>query len=135
MALMRARFYDQDHGRFMMEDPMRILGGDLNLLTYARNNPCSNVDPAGTQVIIPVTGTVIVIRLLLTSGVTIARANQLLRPFSDQIRIWGETTVNILNGYFTPTFENFWQFVGTVASRWDDVTGLVEPLYLSLIHI
>ena len=35
----RARYYDPDSGRFITEDPLRLLGGDVNFYNYVGNNP------------------------------------------------------------------------------------------------
>jgi RHS repeat-associated protein len=43
----RARYYDQIAGRFISEDPARLLGGSLNFYKYARNNPARLKDPLG----------------------------------------------------------------------------------------
>jgi RHS repeat-associated protein len=43
----RARNYDPALGRFLQEDPMGLVGGDINLLRYVRNNPVNLFDPFG----------------------------------------------------------------------------------------
>ncbi len=43
----RARYYDPASGRFLQEDPMGVVGGDINLLRYVRNNPVNLLDPFG----------------------------------------------------------------------------------------
>jgi RHS repeat-associated protein len=43
----RARWYDDDVGRFVSEDPIGILAGDPNFYRYVRNAPTSNTDPSG----------------------------------------------------------------------------------------
>jgi len=43
----RARFYDPEPGRFISEDPIGFLGGDVNLYGYVRQNPLSFRDPLG----------------------------------------------------------------------------------------
>ena len=43
----RARWYDEDDGRFASEDPIGFAGGDLNLSRYLANNPVNVVDPSG----------------------------------------------------------------------------------------
>lgn len=45
----RARWYDPQIGRFMLEDPIGFGGGDTNFYTYAKNNPLSFTDPRGTD--------------------------------------------------------------------------------------
>jgi len=45
----RKRFYDPTIGRFISEDPMGLLAGDLNYFRYVRNNPINWVDPTGGQ--------------------------------------------------------------------------------------
>jgi RHS repeat-associated protein len=45
----RARWYDDDAGRFIGEDPIGFGAGDPNLFRYVRNAPTYLSDPAGTQ--------------------------------------------------------------------------------------
>ena len=42
----RARYYDQNAGRFVSEDPIGFRGG-VSFYRYVLNNPVINVDPAG----------------------------------------------------------------------------------------
>jgi RHS repeat-associated protein len=42
----RARYYDQNAGRFISEDPIAFRGG-VNFYRYVLNNPVINVDPPG----------------------------------------------------------------------------------------
>ena len=42
----RARYYDQNNGRFISEDPITFRGG-VNFYRYVLNNPVINVDPPG----------------------------------------------------------------------------------------
>jgi RHS repeat-associated protein len=42
----RARYYDQNQGRFISEDPSGIQGG-LHLYKYVQNNPLILIDPTG----------------------------------------------------------------------------------------
>lgn len=42
----RARYYDQNVGRFISEDPIAFRGG-VNFYRYVLNNPAINVDPPG----------------------------------------------------------------------------------------
>jgi RHS repeat-associated protein len=42
----RTRYYDQNTGRFISEDPLRSKGG-LNFYRYASNNPIQSKDPYG----------------------------------------------------------------------------------------
>jgi RHS repeat-associated protein len=42
----RARYYDQQTGRFLNEDPLRFAGG-MNFYSYVSNNPVLRVDPSG----------------------------------------------------------------------------------------
>ncbi len=44
---MRARYYDPSVGRFISEDPIGFGGGDVNLYSYALNNPINFIDPEG----------------------------------------------------------------------------------------
>ncbi len=44
----RARYYDQNVGRFVSEDPAHVTGG-INFYVYVRNEPTRFVDPAGLQ--------------------------------------------------------------------------------------
>jgi hypothetical protein len=41
----RARYYDPQGGRFMSEDPIDWLGGDVNFYRYASNEPSRFIDP------------------------------------------------------------------------------------------
>ena len=43
----RARYYDQNTGRFLSEDPLRLAGGSPNYYPYAMNNPVLVSDPTG----------------------------------------------------------------------------------------
>jgi len=43
----RARYYDPSVGRFINEDPIGFLSGDVNFYAYARNNSPSLGDPFG----------------------------------------------------------------------------------------
>lgn len=43
----RARYYSPRLGRFMSEDPVRFLGGDMNFYAYVANNPVNLTDPFG----------------------------------------------------------------------------------------
>jgi RHS repeat-associated protein len=43
----RARFYDANLGRFISEDPIGFVGGDINLYAYVGNNSLNLVDPFG----------------------------------------------------------------------------------------
>ncbi len=43
----RARYYDPQTGRFITEDPIGFLGGDLNFYAYAASSPTNFVDPLG----------------------------------------------------------------------------------------
>jgi RHS repeat-associated protein len=45
LQFMRARYYDNDLGRFLSEDPI----WSTNIYPYADNNPLSGVDPLGTS--------------------------------------------------------------------------------------
>ncbi|TXI40681.1 MAG: hypothetical protein E6Q59_03200 [Nitrosomonas sp.] len=44
---MRARFYDDDMGRFLSEDPLWLSGDISNLYRFALNKPINSVDPSG----------------------------------------------------------------------------------------
>jgi RHS repeat-associated protein len=44
---MHAREYDQNTGRFLSVDPLRLAGGDVNLSRYVGSNPVDRIDPAG----------------------------------------------------------------------------------------
>lgn len=46
---MGARFYDSTTMRFISRDPLMFDGGDINLYSYAMNNPVSIIDPTGTM--------------------------------------------------------------------------------------
>ena len=43
----RARYYSPRMSRFVSEDPVGFLGGDVNLYAYVRNNPINLIDPTG----------------------------------------------------------------------------------------
>jgi RHS repeat-associated protein len=43
----RARYYDPTTYRFLNEDPIGFVGGDLNLYGYVGNNPINKTDPLG----------------------------------------------------------------------------------------
>jgi RHS repeat-associated protein len=43
----RARYYDSDVGRFISEDPLGFLAGDVNLYGYVWNRPIAFIDPLG----------------------------------------------------------------------------------------
>lgn len=43
----RARYYHHQLQRFISEDPIGFLGGDVNLYAYVANNPVNLVDPSG----------------------------------------------------------------------------------------
>lgn len=43
----RARFYDANLGRFISEDPIGLASGEINIYSYAKNNPLRFKDPDG----------------------------------------------------------------------------------------
>jgi len=43
------RYYDQNVGRFLNEDPAGFNGGDYNLFAYVLNSPTGLVDPLGLE--------------------------------------------------------------------------------------
>jgi RHS repeat-associated protein len=43
----RARYYDSGSGRFLNEDPIGFVGGDINLYRYVGNDPVNFIDPDG----------------------------------------------------------------------------------------
>jgi RHS repeat-associated protein len=45
----RARYYQPRLQRFIAEDPIGFLGGDVNLFAYVENNPASFNDPLGLE--------------------------------------------------------------------------------------
>ena len=47
----RARYYQPRLQRFVSEDPIGLLGGDVNLYGYVANNPVNLTDPFGLQAI------------------------------------------------------------------------------------
>jgi RHS repeat-associated protein len=51
----RARYYDQNVGRFISEDPSELgaLGEGTNLYVYVENNPTNYVDPYGLYTVLP----------------------------------------------------------------------------------
>jgi RHS repeat-associated protein len=46
----RARYYSPRMARFASEDPIGLLGGDVNLYAYVGNNPINHTDPDGNQI-------------------------------------------------------------------------------------
>jgi RHS repeat-associated protein/uncharacterized repeat protein (TIGR01451 family) len=50
LPLMRARYYSPDFGRFLTPDPLNLIGGDINLYSYAANSPSTALDPLGTSI-------------------------------------------------------------------------------------
>ena len=67
LDFMRARFYDEQAGRFINPDPIGLGGGDLNLYRYVGNSPNVIVDPLGTLWIYLVRGAVNVAAYALTN--------------------------------------------------------------------
>ncbi|KPJ58100.1 MAG: hypothetical protein AMJ46_14670 [Latescibacteria bacterium DG_63] len=51
LEFMRERFYESSLGRFISEDPLHLVGGDINLYRYVVNAPTIFVDPTGYSVI------------------------------------------------------------------------------------
>jgi RHS repeat-associated protein len=47
LQYMRMRYYNPNLGRFISEDPISIVGGNLNLNTYCNNKPIESIDPIG----------------------------------------------------------------------------------------
>jgi len=45
----RARYYDPEIGRFILEDPIGFEAGDTNLYRYVENSPLDTVDPLGLR--------------------------------------------------------------------------------------
>ena len=45
----RARYYDSGSGRFLNEDPIGFVGGDINLYRYVANDPINCVEPDGAM--------------------------------------------------------------------------------------
>jgi RHS repeat-associated protein len=45
----RARYYDQNIGRFVSEDPIGFAAGDPNIYRYVGNSPTNFVDPLGLE--------------------------------------------------------------------------------------
>jgi RHS repeat-associated protein len=45
----RSRFYDPAAARFLSDDPLDFVGGDINLVRYARGNPADFIDPTGAS--------------------------------------------------------------------------------------
>jgi len=50
----RARAYSPELGRFLQQDPIDFVGGDVNLFRYCGNDPVNWVDPKGTIVWKPI---------------------------------------------------------------------------------
>jgi RHS repeat-associated protein len=53
----RARWYDPQLGRFISEDPIGFLSGEVNLYTYTGNNPTLYSDPFGLERLSTITHT------------------------------------------------------------------------------
>jgi RHS repeat-associated protein len=49
----RFRYYDQNSGRFLSEDPVEFKGKDINLYRYVRNHPTDFIDPGGLVTVDP----------------------------------------------------------------------------------
>ncbi|MBZ5723347.1 MAG: RHS repeat-associated core domain-containing protein, partial [Acidobacteriia bacterium] len=49
----RFRYFDQNIGRFLSEDPAVFRGRDVNLYRYVRNHPTDFIDPGGLMTIDP----------------------------------------------------------------------------------
>lgn len=47
LLFMRNRYYSPELGRFIQADPIGLLGGDLNMYRYCRNNVLNLIDPSG----------------------------------------------------------------------------------------
>jgi RHS repeat-associated protein len=47
ICYMNERFYDEETGRFLSEDPIRLSAGSINLVAYVQNDPVSRIDPLG----------------------------------------------------------------------------------------
>jgi len=47
LQFLRARYYSPTLQRFLSEDPVGLLGGDVNLYAYVGNNPIRFIDPLG----------------------------------------------------------------------------------------
>ena len=50
----RARYYQPRLQRFIVEDPIGLLGGDVNLYSYVGQNPILKTDPSGHFVPLPI---------------------------------------------------------------------------------
>ena len=51
LDFMRARFFEDQTGRFISPDPIGLNGGDTNLYRYVLNNPISFIDPEGLDLV------------------------------------------------------------------------------------
>ena len=47
IVFMRTRYYASDTGQFVSNDPLGLLGGDINTRRYSNNNPVTFLDPVG----------------------------------------------------------------------------------------
>jgi RHS repeat-associated protein len=55
----RARWYDANVGRFVSEDPIGFVGGDVNIYAYVKNNPAAFRDPSGLSRCNPLLGALV----------------------------------------------------------------------------
>jgi RHS repeat-associated protein len=49
----RARYYDANAGRFVSEDPIRFMAGDVNFYSYVTQDPINFRDPSGKRPCLP----------------------------------------------------------------------------------
>ncbi len=86
----RARYYHPGLQRFVSEDPVEFAGGDVNLYTYARNDPLNLADPDGLSPLDVLRAPVDLLRgaVSYTEGVcgTFRYAGRLLGLFGEQER-------------------------------------------------
>jgi len=113
MEYLRARYYDQDNGRFNRLDPFEGYDDEpqsLHKYVYAHNNPVCNVDPSGKSIIgWLILASVVTISLTLynvcaSSGDSIAPATSpkkitFIVDFSwpmgiSQLRMWGNFSIH-----------------------------------------
>jgi RHS repeat-associated protein len=73
LSYYRARYYDPAVGRFISEDPISFVGGDVNLYRYVGNSPVDGIDPMGTIALVD--DVTIIAIVVISIGIGIAASN------------------------------------------------------------